>query len=129
MESVEMVVFNIFRKVQELNLGKVQEKIVGALIERLEDFDVPSEFWQEVYSFMEGGYDGRKPLIDALELFRYILDDFVEKGLIDAETALNLLVVVEHFKDTLFPRNGNCVRTPSVIALETFFVLAYGDVE
>lgn len=90
---------------------------------------MPSEFWQEVYSFMQGGYDGRESPTDALKLFRYILDDFVERGLIDAETALNLRVFVERFKDTLFPLGENCVRTPSVTALKTFFVLAYGEVE
>ncbi|CAI1492885.1 conserved protein of unknown function [Thermococcus nautili] len=129
MEAVEVVLAEVFRKIQELNLEEVDGKIVGALVERLEDLGAPSEFWQEVYSFMQGGYDGRKSLIDALDLFKYLLDDFVKQGLIDAETALNLRMFVERFKDTLFPRSENCVRMPSVTALETFFVLAYGNVE
>ncbi|AHL22812.1 hypothetical protein [Thermococcus nautili] len=129
MEAVEVVLAEVFRKIQELNLEEVDGKIVGALVERLEDLGAPSEFWQEVYSFMQGGYDGRKSLIDALDLFKYLLDDFVKQGLIDAETVLNLRMFVERFKDTLFPRSENCVRMPSVTALETFFVLAYGNVE
>jgi len=129
METVEVILAEVFRKIQELNLEEVDGKIVGALVERLENLGAPSEFWQEVYSFMQGGYDGRKSLIDALDLFKYLLDDFVKQGLIDAETALNLGMFVERFKDILFPRSENCVRTPSVTALETFFVLAYGDIE
>lgn len=126
MNAVGVVVAEIFEEVQSLNLEEVRENVAGALVEHLRKLDVPSEFWQEIYSLMDGLYGEREALLDAMGLFNYVLDNFVERGLIGAKTALKLRVFIEYFQDTLFPRNEDCVREPSLVAFRTFFILAYG---
>ncbi|NJE60530.1 hypothetical protein [Thermococcus sp. 21S7] len=129
MEDVRVVLYGIFNDIRAMNLEEVNKKVTGVLVERLGELGVPKEFWREVYSLLMGVYEEREVLLDAKGLFNYVLDDFVEKGLVDAKSALKLRVFVEYFQDVLFPRRQDCVRVPSVIALEAFFVLAYGEMD
>ncbi|WP_144080605.1 hypothetical protein [Thermococcus paralvinellae] len=129
MEAVGVVVSKLFQEIGSLNLEEVHEKVAGALVERLSELDVPKEFWREVYSLLIGTYADREALLDARNLFNHVLDDFVERGLVDLKSALKLRIFVEYFEHVLFPRRQDCVRVPSVTALEAFFILAYGEVD
>ncbi|WP_148883361.1 hypothetical protein [Thermococcus aciditolerans] len=129
MEDVTAVLYGIFNEIRAMNLEEVNKKVAVTLVGSLGELGVPKEFWREVYSLLIGTYEDREALLDAGGLFNHVLDDFVERGLVDAKSALKLRVFVDYFEDVLFPRRRDCVRAPSVIALEAFFILAYGEAD
>ncbi|NJD98552.1 hypothetical protein E3E26_01895 [Thermococcus sp. LS1] len=129
MEDVTTVLYGIFNEIRVMKLEEVNKKVAVTLAGPLGELGVPEEFWREVYSLLMGAYEDREALLDARGLFNYVLDDFVGRGLVDTESALKLRVFVDYFEEVLFPRRRDCVRVPSAIALEVFFILAYGEAD